>query len=105
MHCIVQVVGNDLHLTAIVGAKQLKTDGAEYNIEAGWVDHTPKPHKSRNIGTRTPNIPIVQGHISFIKCGKAATMAVFGPLHNAHCLQRQKYLQQILASRTAGTGN
>ncbi|CAL8464610.1 g4145 [Coccomyxa elongata] len=45
-----EVVGNDLHLTAIVGAKQLKTDGAEYNIEAEWVDHTPKPPKSRNIG-------------------------------------------------------
>ncbi|KAK9904839.1 hypothetical protein WJX75_003587 [Coccomyxa subellipsoidea] len=45
-----EVVGNDLHITAIVGAKQLKTEGQEYDIEADWVDHTPKPPRSRNIG-------------------------------------------------------
>ncbi|EIE19123.1 hypothetical protein COCSUDRAFT_59606 [Coccomyxa subellipsoidea C-169] len=45
-----EVVGNDLHLTAIVGAKQLKADGPDYDIEAGWVDNTPKPPRSRNIG-------------------------------------------------------
>lgn len=50
------MVGNDLHLTAIVGAKQLKDEGAEYDIEAGWVDHTPKPPKSRNIGAPLPKV-------------------------------------------------
>lgn len=101
-----QVVGNDLHLTAIVGAKQLKTDGAEYNIEAEWVDRTPKPPKSRNIGARSPNILIVQGTLFLsYKVAKAATMAVCGPLHNAHCPQRQNWLQQASAGWIAGTGS
>lgn len=47
------MVGNDLHITAIVGAKQLKTEGQEYDIEADWVDHTPKPPRSRNIGAQS----------------------------------------------------
>lgn len=82
--CFAQVVGNDLHLTAIVGAKQLKTDGAEYNIEAEWVDHTPKPPKSRKIGARIHTNLIAMGTDSVLcqsgiaDSGSLAIVAVWG---------------------------
>jgi hypothetical protein len=45
-----EVVGPDLHVTALVGARQLRADGAEYGIEAGWVEGTPLPATSTTIG-------------------------------------------------------
>lgn len=52
-----QVVGNDLHVTAIVGDKQLKADGAEYGIQADWLDTTAKPARSKAIGRSRCNPP------------------------------------------------
>lgn len=45
-----EVVGQDLHVTALVGAKQLQADGAEHGIEAGWVEGTPLPAASKSVG-------------------------------------------------------
>lgn len=45
-----QVVGNDLHVTAIVGAKELKSQGSDLGIDADWVDTTPRPAKSNTVG-------------------------------------------------------
>ena len=50
-----EVVGQDLHVTALIGAQQLQVDGAEYGIEAGWVEGTPLPAASLSIGA--PALP------------------------------------------------
>lgn len=45
-----QVVGDDLHLTAIVGAKQMVEEALEHGLDVAWVENADKPKHSHSVG-------------------------------------------------------
>ncbi len=45
-----QVVGDDLHLTAIVGAKQIVEEAPEHGLDVAWVESAEKPKHSHSMG-------------------------------------------------------
>ena len=55
-----QVVGDDLHLTAIVGAKQMVEEALEHGLDVAWVEHADKPKHSHSVGEPmlVPNLQI-----------------------------------------------
>ena len=45
-----QVVGNDLHITAFLGAQQMMDEAAEHGLDVAWVEAAEKPKHSHSVG-------------------------------------------------------
>ena len=45
-----QVVGDDLHLTAFVGAQQMMDEAPEHGLDVAWVQDAEKPKHSHSVG-------------------------------------------------------
>ena len=45
-----QVVGDDLHLTAFVGAEQMMDEAPEHGLDVAWVEDAEKPKRSHSVG-------------------------------------------------------
>ena len=54
-----QVVGDDLHLTAIVGAKQMVEEAPEHGLDVAWVENADKPKHSHSVG-EPMDVPALQ---------------------------------------------
>lgn len=62
-----QVVGRDLHATAIIGAQNLNTNAADFGIDADWVGQD-KPKDSHSAEALDPAAIVINSeHVSFEK--------------------------------------
>ena len=52
-----QVVGDDLHLTAFVGAKQMMDEAPEHGLDVAWVEDAEKPKQSHSVGEPAWHMP------------------------------------------------
>lgn len=60
-----QVVGKDLHLSAIIGAQNLKADAEEFGIDADWVGQVDKPQQTHTAAPLDPTaIVVTSQHVS-----------------------------------------
>ena len=57
----VQVVGNDLHITAFLGAQQMMDEAAEHGLDVAWVEAAEKPKHSHSVGVTSQPHCILAG--------------------------------------------
>lgn len=65
LHACRQVVGDDFHVSAIVGAQNMETYSEDFGIDAGWVQSQDGSHSKRGDATAVVfNSPHVSSPVS-----------------------------------------
>ena len=68
MHACRQVIGNDFHASAIIGAQNLKADAGDFGIDAEWVDTEAVPDQATSGGKALDPTAVVfnSEHVSLL---------------------------------------
>ena len=62
-------MGKDLHVSAIIGAQNLKADAADFGIDAEWVEQVDKPQHTPTATPLDPTAVVVSSqHVSHNAC-------------------------------------